>query len=139
MYNSQETVCRIKRRAKEQGIAVLDLQAKCDLGRNALSQAAKSQDGMKARNLFAIAEILDCSVDYLLGRADSPEISKNYSNNSISNSSNVAFGENSSVESVSGEMEKEICDILSSLNLRERSELLTMIYNFVDEHKNGGC
>ena len=94
---------------------------------------------MKARNLFAIAEILDCSVDYLLGRADSPEISKNYSNNSISNSSNVAFGENSSVESVSGEMEKEICDILSSLNLRERSELLTMIYNFVDEHKNGGC
>lgn len=80
MYNSQKTVCRIKRRAKEQGIAVLDLQAKCDLGRNALSQAAKSQDGMKARNLFAIAEILDCSVDYLLGRTDNPNISGNYIN-----------------------------------------------------------
>ena len=131
MYNSQETVCRIKRRSKEQGIAVLDLQAKCDLGRNALSQAAKSQDGMKARNLFAIAEILDCSVDYLLGRTDNPEISQNYSNN-------VAFGENSSIESAGGEMEKEICNILSSLNLRERSELLTMIYDFADEHRNGG-
>ena len=68
MYNSQETIFRIKQRAKEQGIAILDLQTKCDLGRNAISQAAKSQDGMKARNLFAIAEVLDCSVDYLLGK-----------------------------------------------------------------------
>ena len=80
MYNSQETIFRIKQRAKEQGIAILDLQAKCDLGRNAISQAAKSQDGMKARNLFAIAEVLNCSVDYLLGRTDNPNISGNYIN-----------------------------------------------------------
>ena len=80
MYNSQETIFRIKQRAKEQGIAILDLQTKCDLGRNAISQAAKSQDGMKARNLFAIAEVLDCSVDYLLGRTDNPNISGNYIN-----------------------------------------------------------
>lgn len=77
MYNSQETIFRIKQRAKEQGIAILDLQTKCDLGRNAISQAAKSQDGMKARNLFAIAEVLDCSVDYLLGRTDNPEVTYN--------------------------------------------------------------
>ena len=31
MYNSQETIFRIKQRAKEQGIAILDLQEKCDL------------------------------------------------------------------------------------------------------------
>lgn len=74
MYNSQETIFRIKQRAKEQGIAILDLQTKCDLGRNAISQAAKSQDGMKARNLFTIAEVLDCSVDYLLGRTDNPTV-----------------------------------------------------------------
>lgn len=80
MYNSQETIFRIKQRAKEQGIAILDLQTKCDLGRNAISQAAKSQDGMKARNLFAIAEVLDCSVDYLLGRTDNPTVSGNYIN-----------------------------------------------------------
>lgn len=80
MYNSQETIFRIKQRAKEQGIAILDLQAKCDLGRNAISQAAKSQDGMKARNLFAIAEVLNCSVDYLLGRTDNPTVSGNYIN-----------------------------------------------------------
>lgn len=80
MYNSQETIFRIKQRSKEQGIAILDLQAKCDLGRNAISQAAKSQDGMKARNLFAIAEVLNCSVDYLLGRTDNPTVSGNYIN-----------------------------------------------------------
>ena len=136
MYNSQETIFRIKQRAKEQGIAILDLQTKCDLGRNAISQAAKSQDGMKARNLFAIAEVLDCSVDYLLGRTDRPEISQSYSNNSISNSNNIAFGENSSVKITNEEIEKEICKVLSGLNLRERSELLTIIYNFVDEHKS---
>ena len=52
------------------------------------------------------------------------------------NSNNIAFGENSSVKITNEEIEKEICKVLSGLNLRERSELLTIIYNFVDEHKS---
>ncbi len=61
---------------------------------------------------------------------------QNYSNNNISNSNYTAIGESSSIEISSNETEKEICSILSGLSLRERSELLTIIYKYVDEHKN---
>lgn len=77
MYNPQNTTYRIKQIAKERGMSVTDLLAKCSLGRNVLSQSAKSQEGMKAKNLYAIAEILNCSVDYLLGRTDNPNINGN--------------------------------------------------------------
>lgn len=134
MYNSQETVCRIKRRAKEQGIAVLDLQAKCDLGRNALSQAAKSQDGMKARNLFAIAEILDCSVDYLLGRTDSPEIAGGI--HISSGNGNVIAGGNANNITISNGSQKpdkdkedmELMELIKSLPLKKRVKIISMIY-----------
>lgn len=62
---------------------------------------------------------------------------QNYSNNNILNNNNTAFGENVSVKinHTENEIEKEICSILLSLDLKERSELLTMIYKYVDEHK----
>ena len=83
--------------------------------------------------LIKLADYLDVSVDYLLDRTDQPN---GYNNNQINNSNNVAFGENSSVNINNGEIEKEICSILNTLNLRERSELLTMIYQFSDKCKN---
>lgn len=134
MYNSQETACRIKRRAKEQGIAVLDLQAKCDLGRNALSQAAKSQDGMKARNLFAIAEVLDCSVDYLLGRTDSPEVI--YNNHALSGDGgvSVAGGTNITISNQQKE-DTELLNLIKSLPLKKRVKIISMIYDELEEEK----
>ena len=133
MYNSQETVCRIKRRAKEQGIAVLDLQAKCDLGRNALSQAAKSQDGMKARNLFAIAEILDCSVDYLLGRTDNPNISTesyiggdNNGVQAIKNNGAVMINQSSKAEQ-QDEMTKELVKAFQSMSFTDKMEIMNAV------------
>lgn len=72
MYSSSETSARIKKIAKEKGVQMLDLQEQCGLSKNAIAQAGRSQDGMKARNLYAIAELLEVSIDYLLGRTDNP-------------------------------------------------------------------
>jgi len=71
MYNSQIMANRVRELARTNNISIKDLMKECGLGENALSQAAKSEGGMKAKNLYAIAEILHCSVDYLLGRSDS--------------------------------------------------------------------
>lgn len=131
MYNSQETIFRIKQRAKEQGIAILDLQTKCDLGRNAISQAAKSQDGMKARNLFAIAEVLDCSVDYLLGRTDNPTVS----GNNIIQSGNVINGNNgnhSPLTVTEPEKENNCKEIEILLEKMPRSKQLRAIADIID-------
>ncbi len=72
MYNSSETSTRIKKLAQEKGIQMIELQKKCGLSKNTITQSGKSQEGMKAKNLYSIAELLNCSVDYLLGRVDTP-------------------------------------------------------------------
>lgn len=135
MYNSQETISRIKQRAKEQGIAILDLQAKCDLGRNAISQAAKSQDGMKARNLFAIAEVLNCSVDYLLGRTGSPEVT--YNNHALSGDGGVAVAGGNANITISNQQKEdtELLDLIKSLPLKKRVKIISMIYEELEEEK----
>lgn len=76
MYSSQEAAFKIRTLAKEKGVAIADLLENCNLNINALSQSAKSQEGMKAKNLYAIADYLDCSIDYLLGRTDNPNSHK---------------------------------------------------------------
>lgn len=129
MYNSQETIFRIKQRSKEQGIAILDLQAKCDLGRNAISQAAKSQDGMKARNLFAIAEVLNCSVDYLLGRTDNPTVS----GNNISNVKTTITGTQANVIQETDTDLYEIKAILSKLSNSKRHRAIADVLDLLEE------
>jgi len=46
-----------------------------DVNINLISQLAKGQN-ITAINLAKIADYLDCSVDYLLGRTDVPEVNR---------------------------------------------------------------
>ena len=75
MYNSQKIADRIKLQAKTKKITIKDLLANCELGINAISHLAKGQT-MAYISIAKIADYLDCSVDYLLGRTDNPEINK---------------------------------------------------------------
>lgn len=75
MYNAQELTKRIKSRAKQQNILIKDLLLACDLNINAISQISDKK-GLSCFPLARIADHLDCSVDYLLGRTDNPEINK---------------------------------------------------------------
>jgi len=83
VYNSQETYAKIKFLSKTKKISINTINEVAGLGENAISQSAKSQDGMKAKNLYAISEALDCSVDYLLGRTDNVQAHKCESSVSI--------------------------------------------------------
>ncbi|MEZ3494366.1 MAG: helix-turn-helix transcriptional regulator [Lachnospiraceae bacterium] len=75
MYNSQDISKRIKERAQQQGIALGQMLSSCELGVNTISKMAKGTD-ILTQNFAKIADCLDCSVDYLLGRTDNPEINK---------------------------------------------------------------
>ncbi len=74
MYNSQEIANRIKSIAKSNNASLKTMLSECDLGINAISQMAKGND-MLSKNLARIADYLNCSVDYLLGRTDNPGLS----------------------------------------------------------------
>lgn len=75
MYNSDNLANRIKSRAKEKNIFLGTMLNDCGLGINALSQSANKK-GLSSFSLARIADYLDCSVDYLLGRTDVPEVNR---------------------------------------------------------------
>lgn len=75
MYNSQEIANRIKQRAKCQGKALGEVLSSCALGKNTVSKISAGTD-ILTLNFAKIADYLDCSVDYLLGRTDNPEINR---------------------------------------------------------------
>lgn len=87
--------------------------------------------------LIKLSDYYCVSVDYLLGRTSIP----NY--NQPNNSGNIVNGDNGNNSPLTvgkaaqpeDEMQKEISSILSGLTFRERTELMTMIYQFSDEHK----
>lgn len=141
MFNSQFMVKRIRETAKKNNMSILELHEKIGLSRNALSQAEKSSGGMTTKNIYAIAEALECSVDYLLGRTDSPEL-KHEPQASIglnNNNGMQAFHDMPIMltvpADVQSEQQQEISSMLSDLNPRERTKLMMKIYETYDELK----
>lgn len=76
MYTSTEIAERIKLTAKAKQITVKDMLVACALNKNALFTMASGGSMPKADNLAKIAEYLDCSLDYLMGRTDNPDSHK---------------------------------------------------------------
>ena len=74
MYQSADVAARIQSVAKSKGITVKKLLEDVGMGFNAMSNMRTSMP--KADNLAKIADYLDCSVDYLLGRTDKPEVNR---------------------------------------------------------------
>ena len=75
LYISNNVAERIKQTSKEKGIPLKKVLENAGLGFNTMSNMKTSMP--KADNLAKIADCLDVSVDYLLGRTDNPEINKN--------------------------------------------------------------
>lgn len=74
MYDSESVAMRIKEMAKLRKITVKQLLEDAGLGRNMMALMRTSMP--KADNLAKLADGLDCSVDYLLGRTNDPESHK---------------------------------------------------------------
>ena len=76
MYNTIDTAERIKVVAKSRKLSVKVVLEECGLNKNVLSTMLSRGSMPKADNLARIADYLNCSVDYLLGRTDNPEINR---------------------------------------------------------------
>lgn len=72
MHNAQEIAATIKDAAKNVKIPIGQLLTECGLSKNALSSMQSGGYLPRTENLAKIADYLDCSVDYLLGRTDDP-------------------------------------------------------------------
>ena len=71
LYTSHDLAISIKKRAKELNMPMKDVLEDCELGSNTMS-ALYHGKSIAFDSLARIADYLDCSVDYLLGRTDNP-------------------------------------------------------------------
>lgn len=75
MYDSTTLADRIKSAAKEKGVSLKAMLEELGLGSNTMSHMRHGK--MPAADTLArIADFLGCSVDYLLGRTDNPEVNR---------------------------------------------------------------
>ena len=132
MYNSQNVADRIKICAKEKGITLNILQEKCGLSKNAIQTSAKSKNGLGASFLYSIAEMLDCSVDYLLGRTDEISLNKGTVIQTGNVSSNIIAGDingnnNANINTGIPEDVSELVELVQSLPLIKKAEAILML------------
>lgn len=76
MHNSQEVANTIKSVAKTQNVTIGKMLSDCTLSINTLSTMQSGGYYPRLEAICKIADYLDCSVDYLLGRTDNPNINK---------------------------------------------------------------
>lgn len=69
MYNSAEIAKAIKKVAKSKNIILKDMFADLGLNKNTMTNLYRGSM-IGTDSLAKIADYLDCSVDYLLGRSD---------------------------------------------------------------------
>ena len=75
LYNPPDVVIRIKKLSKSQKMQIKDMLSDLGLGINTLSHMNHGK-AIAFDSLARIADYLDCSVDYLLGRTETPEINR---------------------------------------------------------------
>lgn len=75
LYNPPDVVIRIKQISKFQKRQIKTMLADLGLGVNTLSHMNHGK-AIAFDSLARIADYLDCSVDYLLGRTDNPEVNR---------------------------------------------------------------
>ena len=128
MYDLLKQLCR------ERGVTITQLCIQ--VTGNSGNLATWKKGYMRSDYLLKAGEILNVSTDYLLGRTDNPSVvSDAYIGGDNLGVQAVKNGTvNVSTEQVD-DTTKEISSILSNLTVRERTELMTMIYQFSDEHK----
>ena len=86
MYTSYKIAELIKSRAKEQNVQLKIMFQELKLNKNTLSNMYNGSM-IKGDSLGKIADYLGCSVDYLLGRVDTPNMSNRVDNSVLINGS----------------------------------------------------
>lgn len=75
MQNKQ-IASRVKMLCQERGVAIQVMLAKCDVTKSFIYDLEARDRSPSCDKVARIAEFFGCSVDYLLGRTDNPEVNR---------------------------------------------------------------
>lgn len=133
LYNSPYVANNIKEYSKSKKIPLKTILESCNLGSNTFSHMLHGKV-IAYDSLAKIADFLNCSVDYLLGRTDNPN---------IGNTEAYIGGDNHGVQAVRNgtviigdSAEQEIISLLSKLSPAERHRAIADIIDLLNENYN---
>ena len=69
-----QVALKIKDMCKQRSITITELLNQCEIRKSLIYDMEKRDKTPSAEIMESIADYLDCSVDYLLGRTDNPEV-----------------------------------------------------------------
>lgn len=121
---------------KEKNISNYEMSKKTGISDSLIGYWRKGERVPKADNLLIVANFLECSVDYLLGRTDEPHTVSN-SGTSISQkyiggdaTANIApSNDTKGVETDN----KELLDMLNKLSIVQKAEIILKINEMLNE------
>ena len=132
--NNAQTCIIIKELCKKQNIAVSKMLAETAIRRSLIYDMEKRDYTPSAEILDNIADYLNRSVDYLLGRTNNPDI--NNGNNITTGNINGNHNANISVgATLLSNDEEEILKMVRELSLIQRSELVITINKMKSDNK----
>lgn len=76
MYDTYKTAELIKQRLNEKHVSVSMMLSECGIRKSLIYDMEKRDWTPSADVFYRIADYLDCSVDYLLGRTDNPDVNR---------------------------------------------------------------
>lgn len=137
--NNAQLAKNIKRRCKEKSISVTKFLEECQLKKGFIYDLEKKDKTPSVTAVAKLANVLDCSMDYLLGRETSIVIN-NFNGHvtigDIGDKSNVNINvanfleKEATDEPLKTEFLQEVQRKFESLGLREKAEFIWYMYNF---------
>ena len=124
--NNSQIADLITSECKKRSIKTALLLQECGINHSFISDIRHKNRAPSVDKISVIADYLGVSVDYLLGRTDEP--------NTNEPAVNVSGSQQNPPTEQARELDNEISTLLLRLSLRERVELMSMIYKYVDEH-----
>ncbi|MDD6488485.1 MAG: helix-turn-helix transcriptional regulator [Clostridia bacterium] len=134
MYESTKIAETIKNTAKTRNVQLKTMLEDLDLNKNTLSNMYNGSM-LKGDSLAKIADYLDCSVDYLLGRTDNPTITGGtYINGNNNNNGNQAINGNININTTEQD-DLKLLEMIKKLDLIQRSKIIAKIDEIENESK----
>lgn len=130
MYNSQEVSSVIKRIAKEKKISIGKLCSDCGISKNTLSTMQSGGYLPRIETICKIADYLNVSIDYLLGRTIEPNynVSYNFGNHNMAlGDLNITNnGDNQKMNNFD-KVSLELLRIFQNLDFNDKAKVINLI------------
>ncbi len=136
LYDMPAVAAQIRTAARQKNAIIKEMLAQCGLGINALSAMNHGKE-ISSGSLAKIADYLDVSVDYLLGRTDDPQAHKSpsVSFGNMSNNSGIVDNVGSTINSGTVSLDdhqKELIGLYSKLTTIQQAKLLVLVSDVAD-------